>query len=150
MISSRVRVVHWFAPVIALVALALFAGHVVKADDAATSQPSAATGSITVTVLDPDGNPAAKVALQLFPQAPAADDSADAKPKKPKALAKGRTDADGKFTFPNLASGDYRVTAALKKSGTKGSGTASVTDAAPSATLTINLAGAATTAPAAQ
>ena len=138
------RVIHLFTPVLALVALALFSSHIVKADDAATSQPSA-SGSIAVTVLDPDGNPAPKAALQLYPMTKS--DDADAKPKRGKSLAKGKADADGKYTFDKLASGDYLVSASVKKAGTKGTATATVSDSAPSASVTINLAAAATTAP---
>jgi hypothetical protein len=154
--SQMVKVFNLFTPVLALVALAMFAGHVVKADDSATSQPSA-NGGVTVTVLDSDGNAAAKVSVQIFAQKPAADSDADAgaKPKKGKALARGRTDSDGKYTFSGLADGDYRIAASVKKTGAKGSGTASVTDSASSATVTINLSagnegggnGGATTAP---
>ena len=145
-----IRLLNIFTPVVALCALALFSARVVKADDSATSQPSATTGSIAVTVLDSDGNPAAKVAVQLFPQQKSADDQGtDAKPKKAKALARGRTDKDGKYTFENLASGDYEVRATIKKTGAKGNGTVSVTDAAPAATLTINMEAPATQ-PAAQ
>jgi hypothetical protein len=137
------RLIHLFTSVLALVALAVFSSHIVKADDAATTQPS---GSIAVTVLDPDGNPAPKAALQLYPMTKSED--ADAKPKKGKALAKGRTDADGKYTFANVAAGDYQISGSVKKAGTKGTATATVSDSAPNASVTINLAGAATTAPA--
>jgi 5-hydroxyisourate hydrolase-like protein (transthyretin family) len=145
-----IRLLNIFAPVVTLCALALFSVHVVKADDSATSQPSATTGSIAVTVLDSDGNPAAKVAVQLFPQPKSSDDQGtDTKPKKGKALARGRTGKDGTYTFENVATGDYEVRASIKKTGAKGNGTVSVTDSAAAATLTINLA-APTTAPAAQ
>jgi 5-hydroxyisourate hydrolase-like protein (transthyretin family) len=145
-----IRLLNIFAPVVALCALALFSVHVVKADDSATSQPSATTGSIAVTVLDSDGNPAPKVAVQLFPQPKSSDDQgADTKPKKGKALARGRTDKDGKYTFENVATGDYEVRASIKKTGVKGNVTVSVTDAASAATLTINLEAPATQ-PAAQ
>jgi hypothetical protein len=139
------RLIQLFTPVLALVALALFSVQMVNADDAATSQPSANSGSISVTVLDPDGNAAAKAALQLYPLTKS--DDADAKPKRGKSLAKGKADADGKYTFSNLASGDYLVSASLKKINAKGTATASITDSAASASVTINLA-TATTAPA--
>jgi 5-hydroxyisourate hydrolase-like protein (transthyretin family) len=130
--------------VLALAALALFTSRSVKADDAATSQPS--SGSITVTVNGADGNPAAKVAVMLFPAAKT--DDADAKPKKAKALARGRTDSDGKFTFQNVANGDYTINASIKKTGAKGTTTATVSDSASAANVTISLEGGATTAPA--
>jgi hypothetical protein len=139
--------IQLFTPVLALVALALFSSHIVKADDAATSQPSA-TGSISVTVLDPDGNAAPKAALQLYPMIK--PDDAGEKPKRGKSLAKGKADADGKYTFSNLANGDYLVSASVKKAGTKGTANATVSDSASSPAVTINLAAAAapTTAPA--
>jgi hypothetical protein len=150
-----IRTLNLFSALLALCVVAIFSSHLVKADDSATSQPSATTGSIAVTVLDADGNPA-RARLQLFAQTtqPSSDDQdADAKPKKAKPMKTGRAAKDGTFTFENIPTGDYLVKASVKKTGAKGSGTVSVTDATPAATLTINLDGgtaAATTAPSAQ
>ena len=54
------RLIRSFSPVACLIALAVFASHAVKADDTSTTQPSAATGSIVVTVLDADSKPVVK------------------------------------------------------------------------------------------
>ncbi|MGD0769305.1 MAG: carboxypeptidase-like regulatory domain-containing protein [Tepidisphaeraceae bacterium] len=151
------RSINSVALAFALFALAVFASHAVKADDSATSQPSASNGSITVTVVDSDSKPVAKASLKLYAKKKKSDSQdAGATPTKAKALASGRTDADGKFTFSGLASGDYKVNASFKKTGSKGSATVSVTDDSANPTITINLAtadsgnGGATTAPTAQ
>jgi hypothetical protein len=156
------RLMNWFSPVACLIALAIFASHVAKADDAATSQPSDATsqpstvaGSIVVTVLDSDSNPIVKARVQLYPRKnPSASDDAGAPPAKPKAIAKAYTGDDGKFTFENVAAGDYKVNASFKKTGSKGSAKVSVTTDALNPEITITLAapatdtgGGATTAP---
>jgi 5-hydroxyisourate hydrolase-like protein (transthyretin family) len=149
-----IRVFSLFACFAALAALAAFASHFAKADDA-TSQPSAATGSIVVTVVDSDGKPAPKVRLNLYVQA---DPNATTQPSgKPKAIAKGRSDEDGKFTFESVAFGDYRVSGSLKSNSTKGSVKTSVTSDAPNPEVTITMSapaddsggsgGGATTAP---
>ncbi|HEX4052705.1 MAG TPA: carboxypeptidase-like regulatory domain-containing protein [Tepidisphaeraceae bacterium] len=147
------RIFKWIAPALVLGALALFSGRMVKADDAATTQPSSTSGSIVVTVLGSDGNPVPKARLKLHAAKKKSDANAEGESGKPKALASGKTDDDGKFTFSGLASGEYKVNASLKKAGAKGSGTVNVTDDAPNATITINLEvtdggnGGATTAP---
>jgi Carboxypeptidase regulatory-like domain len=149
------RLFRSFSPVVCLVTLAIFASHAVKADDTSTTQPSA-SGSIVVTVLDADSKPVEKARVQIFAKKKAADtDDNAAKPAKPKALARGATDEDGKYTFSGLASGDYKINASLKKTGGKGTATVSITDDAPNGAVTINFsapagdsAGGATTAPA--
>jgi hypothetical protein len=147
------RLIRWFSPLAFLVALAVFASHAVRADDAATTQPSAATGSIIVTVLDSDSNPIVKARVQLYPQVKKSD-SDDAAPAKPKAIARAYTGDDGKYTFENVAAGDYKVNASFKKTGSKGSAKVSVTADALNPEITITLAapatdsgGGATTAP---
>lgn len=138
-----------FPAVVCLFAFALLASHNAKADDTATSQP---TGSITVTVLDSDGKPVVKARVQLFPKRKIAEGD-DATPSpKPKAIAKGPTDEDGKFTFDSVAVGDYKVNASFKKTHAKGSATVSVTADSQSPAITINLSspddtGGATTMP---
>jgi Carboxypeptidase regulatory-like domain len=156
------RLIRWFSPVVCLIALAVFASHMAKADDAATSQPSgatsqpsAATGSIVVTVLDSDSNPVVKARVQLYPKKkPSDSDDAGAAPAKPKAIARAYTGDDGKFTFENVAPGDYKVNASFKKTGSKGSASTSVTADALNPEITITFAapstdngGGATTAP---
>jgi hypothetical protein len=126
------------SPALCLLALAIFATHAVKADDTATTKPSDSNGSIVVTVLDSDSKPVAKARVQLFTKKKATEGD-DAAPAKPKALARGSTDDDGKFTFSSLASGEYKVNASVKKAGTKGTATVSITDDAPNGTVTINL-----------
>ncbi len=150
------RLISWCSPVVCLIALAIFASHIAKADDTATSQPSAATGTIVVTVVDSDSKPVPKARLQLYPKKKVATDGDDAgtPAPKPKAIAKGRTDDDGKFTFENVAAGDYKVSGSLKSAGTKGSTSVSVTSDTLNPEITITLSapstdngGGATTAP---
>jgi hypothetical protein len=150
------RWLNSFAPVLALIALAMFTGRAVRADDAPASQPSAPSGSIVVTVLDSGGNPVAKASVKLYPKKRKSDANADGESQKPKAIATGKTDEDGKFTFSGLASGSYKINASFKKTGSKASATLAITDDAPNGTVTINFAaaeggnGGATTAPAPQ
>lgn len=141
------RTIRWGSLILCVTVLAFFASRATRAaDDSATSQPSS-SGSIVVTVLDSGGQPVAKARVQLYARKKASEDG-DAS-AKPKALGRGATDDDGKYTFENVAAGDYRVNAAVRKAGTKGSAQVSVTDDAPNATVTINLSGGtATTAPA--
>ena len=154
--------IRLFSPAAFLIALAVFASHSVRADDAATSEPSAATsqpaaatGSIAVTVLDSDSQPVPKARLNLYPPKKVSADGDDTPPVKPKAIAKGRTDDDGKFTFENVAAaeGKYRVSASLKSAGTKGSAKVSVSSDNLNPEITITLtapdadSGGATTAP---
>ncbi len=133
------RVFKWIAPALALGALALFSGRMVRADDAATTQPSSASGSIVVTVLGSDNNPVPDASVKLYAAKHKADTEAEKESKRHKVLARGKTDDGGKFTFSGLASGEYKINASLKKADAKASGTVSVTDDAPNATLTINL-----------
>jgi len=137
------RSINSVALVLAAFALAVLASHAVKADDSATSQPSASNGSITVTVVDPDSNPVNKVTVKIYTKVEGHS----------KALNSAKTGKDGKCTFSALANGDYKLTASKKSIG-KGSATVSVTDDAANPTITINLAtadsGDATTAPSAQ
>jgi len=143
------RKIALLSPVMCLMALALLVSHPVKADDTATSQPS---GSISVTVVDSDGKPVNKAHVQLMVPKKKAAEGDDAAPAKPKPIAKGVTDEDGKFTFDNVAVGDYRVNANLKKGG-KGNAKVSVTADSLNPSVTITFAapadagGGATTAP---
>lgn len=151
-----IRIFKWIAPALALGALALFSGRMVKADDAATTQPSSTSGSIVVTVVGSDGNPVPKASVRLYAGKKKSDADAEGESKKHEVLARGKTDDDGKYTFSGLASGEYKINASLKKAGAKGSGTVAITDDAPNATITINLEvtdggnGSATTAPSQQ
>ncbi|HEY1922018.1 MAG TPA: carboxypeptidase-like regulatory domain-containing protein [Tepidisphaeraceae bacterium] len=146
------RLFNSFAPVVALIALAMFTSRAVRADDApAASQPSA-TGSIVVTVLDSGGNPVEKASLKLHSKKKKSEAGAD-DAAKAKALAAGKTDEDGKFTFSGLTSGTYKINASYKKTGSKSSGTVVITDEEPNGKVTITFAapdggtGGATTAP---
>jgi uncharacterized surface anchored protein len=147
------RLLNSFAPVAALIALAMFTSRAVRADDAPASQPSS-NGSIVVTVLDSGGNPVEKASVKLYPKKKKSEANADG--AKPKAMAAGKTDEDGKFTFSGLAIGDYKINASFKKTGSKASATLDLTDDAPNGAVTINFAapaggtGGATTAPAPQ
>jgi protocatechuate 3,4-dioxygenase beta subunit len=145
------RSINSVALVLAAFALAVLASHAVKADDSATSQPSSTNGSITVKVVDSDSNPVAKASLKLYAKKHKSDSEG-----KPTALATGKTDADGKYTFSGLANGDYKINASFKKTHSKGSATVSVTDDSANPSITITMASAdagntgATTAPSAQ
>jgi hypothetical protein len=148
------RSVRWVWPVVGLLVLGFFASHVVRADDSATTQPAAA-GSITVSVVDGDGKPVKNAKLNLYSRKNVSEGDQGAE-SKPKALAKSKTDREGKHTFENLSTGDYRITATSKKTGSKGSARVSLTDASQTAEVTITLASpaddnnGATTAPSAQ
>ncbi len=150
------RLLNSFALVVALIALAMFASHAVRADDAPASQPSSPSGSIVVTVLDSSGNPVLKASVKLYPKKKKSEANADGQPTKPKAIAAGKTDDDGKYTFSGLAIEDYKINASYKKTGSKASATVDLTDDAPNGTVTINFAATdsggtgATTAPAPQ
>jgi Carboxypeptidase regulatory-like domain len=134
-----IRILKWVAPVLALAALALLSGRTVQADDAATTQPSTASGSIVVTVVGSDSNPIAKASVKLYAKKSKSDAAQQAEAKKHHPLDRGKTDDDGKYTFSALASGQYKINASDKQSGTKGSATVSLTDDAPNATVTITL-----------
>ena len=143
---------------LALLSLAIFSGRPVRADDSSTTQPSSGSGSITITVLDSSNNPVVKASVRLFAkQKPADSDSDNGAPAKPKAVATGKTDEDGKYTFSDVAPGDYKINATQKKTHGKGSVQVSVTSDAPNPSVTITFAapedsggGGATTAPSAQ
>jgi hypothetical protein len=152
------RLINSLALTLTVLALGFLSARSVKADDSSTTQPSASTGSITVTVLDSSNNPVVKANVRLYAKPKPAGDSDDngGAPAKPKAVASGKTDDDGKFTFSDVAYGDYRVRATQKKTGGKGQEQVSVTSDAPNPTVTITFAapedngGGATTAPSAQ
>ena len=133
------RSINSVALFLAMGALMAWAVHTAKADDSASSQPSAGNGSITVTVQDSDGNPVNKASVKLYIKVQGHS----------KALTTAHTDQDGKVTFSGLANGDYKVNASKKSSG-KGSATVSVSDDTANPSITINLVSPATTAPAAQ
>jgi hypothetical protein len=134
------RLLNLFASVVALVVLAMFADQMVRADDAPASQPSAPSGSIVVTVLDSGGNPVTKASVKLYTKKKKSEADASGDTKKPKAISTGKTDEDGKYTFSGLASGDYKINASYKKTGSKASATVAITDSAPNGTVTINFA----------
>jgi len=134
------RKLKWIAPAMALAIFALFFGRSLRADDASTTQPSAAaTGSIAVTVLDSSGKPAAGVRVRL---AVPHSRSADSSTTRPAPLT-GTTDDNGSYTFTGVAPGNYSVAAQVKGGG---HARARVTlaaqgenGAAPTATVTVNL-----------
>ena len=149
------RWLNSFTLALALLALGIFAAHTVRADDAPTTAPSGPTGSISVTVLDSSSNPVVKANVKLYAKHPKSDsDDAGTPPAKPKAIATGKTDDDGKFTFDNVAPGDYKVNASHKKTGGKGSVQVTVSSDTLNPSVTITFAaedtGGATTAPSAQ
>jgi hypothetical protein len=132
-----VRTFSWAAAVLALSLMSLFTGAVARGDDAPSTQPSAAgSGSIAITVVDASNKPVEGVTLKLTAGKPKKAPTESA--KKPKTLATGKTDAEGKFTFANIPTGKYRVTATLEGVG-HGNSKVSVTDDAPNVTATITL-----------
>jgi hypothetical protein len=132
------RSLRWIAPALALCALAMFSNRLVRAQDAPASQPSSGNCSVVVTVLDSDSKPVSKASVKIYEKRKKSN--ADGSSTRPKAFATGKTDEDGKFTFSGLANGDYKINASFRKTGAKGSETVSVTDDAPNASITINLA----------
>lgn len=150
------RWLNSFTLALALLALGIFAARSVRADDMPTTAPSTApSGSISVTVLDSNSDPVVKANVKLYVKHQKSE-SADAAtpPAKPKAIATGKTDDDGKFTFSDVAPGEYKVNATHKKTGGKGSVEVTVSSDTPNPSVTITFAnedaGGATTAPSAQ
>jgi hypothetical protein len=134
------RKLKWIAPALVLAMVALFCGRSLRADDTATSQPSAtANGSITVNVLDSTGKAAAGARVQLRAARPRGGDSSTTRP----AAVTGTADSNGSYTFSGVAPGSYSVSASVKG---VGRGRARVTlaegenGAASTATVTVNLA----------
>jgi len=133
------RYLSWLSPLVCVFALAFIALHTVRADDTPTSQPSVANGAIAVTVIDSNSVPIEKARVALYRLINVANgDSPDA-PPKPKRLARGSTDDSGKYTFENIADGQYRVTASMKGQRNRASATVSVTDDQSSPAITITL-----------
>jgi len=101
------RMFKFAVPVIALAALALFAGRITLADDAPVAGASTKPSSVKITVVDTDKKPveAAHVRLTVAPQKNSAKNQA-AGGKHP-AVAEGDTAADGTVQFDNIAPGDY-------------------------------------------
>ncbi len=123
------RMQKWVAPVAGLALLIGFAQTQSRAADPAP----AAKASITVTVVDSDGKPAAGANVTLYAatehkkrggkQAPAAPAAADGTTKtkpareKPESIATGTTDAEGKAVLTGIPDGKYRVNARIKHGG---------------------------------
>ncbi len=122
------RIAKWAAPVVAL-GLMLGLAVKVKADDAK------ATGTVSGTVVDKDGKAVANASVGVFTadmqhkhkaekQAEAAEGDKDKahhagkeKGDKPKAVAEGVTDSEGKFTIKDVPAGDYVVRVNVKGQG---------------------------------
>jgi hypothetical protein len=135
----------------------LVCGSFVRGEDAPTTAPAAATGTIK-GVVSSGGSPVAGATVRLLappkrhlkpaastndtpatgtPADPNAPAPADAPPEhhRPKALQTTTTGADGSYTFTNVAAGDYVVWASLKGTG-RGREKATVT---ADATTTVNI-----------
>jgi 5-hydroxyisourate hydrolase-like protein (transthyretin family) len=133
------RKLQWLSASAAMVMFALLYTPPLHADDAATTQPSAAAnGSITVNVLDSSGKPASGIRVRLT-----AGRAKGASPSttRPAALT-GTTDDNGAYTFSGVAPGDYSVSARVK-GGARGTAKVTLSEgengAAPTATVTVNL-----------
>ncbi len=118
---GKFRIAPWLAPTAAVVLLAAFHPRTTSADDAPTTAPSA-SASITVTVVGSDSKPAADVRVTLSPAAETSDGS------RPKPVAKGMTDSDGKATLSNVADGQYNVMASVKSPPQVGRGKVTIAD----------------------
>jgi hypothetical protein len=122
-----VRMMKWVAPVAGL-ALILGFNHLSKAADETPAPTGKAT--VNVTVVDKDGKGVENVRVRLMAaekkteaaaaEPKAAGDTPAEPPKKtkPKPVAEGTTDKDGKVALANVPDGDYTVNAALKGGGT--------------------------------
>lgn len=133
---------NWIAPLVAVALMAIVAGQIARADDSATSQPSAGSDSITVTVLDSNNKPVDNARVRLYAGKKKASGKAAA-------MATGQTNSDGVYTFNGLVSGDYRISVLSTTIG-KGKGKATLSDDEPNAKVSITLAsdnGAPTTSP---
>ena len=142
------RIAKWIAPAVALALIVSFTA----ARAAAEEKQPAGKGTITGTVKDKDGSPVASAPVRLFnpmeqrkkpaaetqaadPAAPGAD---KVKKEKPTPVAEATTDAEGKFTLPDVPAGSYRVVCAVKG---KGRGNQKVeVKAGETATVDIKLA----------
>src|SRR5262245_46604725 len=99
-----------FASLMVVVALVLFGSRVVRAED----QPTAATGGVSVTVVDKDGKPVEGATVrvtapkQALPREPKlADDSKTAEKPKATPVAEGRTDKNGNLMLEKIPAGAY-------------------------------------------
>lgn len=105
--------VKWMAPVVALGLLVGLSATKAVAEDA--------KGSVSGTVTGADGKPAADVTVRLM-AAPAkgekkAAEASGEKPKRPAAIAEGKTDESGKFELKDVPAGAYVVAAGSKTAG---------------------------------
>lgn len=131
------RWMKWIAPVASLALLIGFSPSQVKAQDNTPAPTGKAT--ITVTVVDSNAKPVegARVVLlpprerKAKPQAtigtPTASQLAKGNHNRPKPIAEGTTDKDGKAVLNNIPDGEFVVHAMLKGTGA-GSEKVTVTD----------------------
>jgi hypothetical protein len=133
------------APALMAAALFMFVSHIARADDAPATQPSVATGSVTVTVNDADGK--AVVGAHVAITAPRKGGKKKAAAAAPQAaaggggkatpLAQGDTGADGTVTLKDIAAGDYSV-AVTTDDGQRGRGKVTIT-AGETASVTVSV-----------
>jgi hypothetical protein len=120
------RWMKWIAPVAGLALLIGFSPLQVKAQDA----PPAGKATVTVTVVDSNAKPVEGARVVLLPprkknakpQAAIGNPSANqlakgAKGNRPKPIAEGTTDKDGKAVLTGVPDGEFVVHAMLKGTG---------------------------------
>jgi hypothetical protein len=107
------RTAKWFIPALAFGLLLGLAGEQTRAQD-----ENKAVGTVSGTVKGQDGEAAAEVNVRIVspPKGKKGGDAVLApadgeKKKRPKPVAQGKTDADGKFTIENVPVGSYMVVA---------------------------------------
>jgi hypothetical protein len=136
------RWMNWIAPAVALSAMVLFSFKTLKADDAAPAP--AATGSLTISVVDSDGKPVTTAHVTVTEGKPKAKKKAPAEatpqaaePTTKPAGLEGDVDATtGTITFAHVAPGTYHVAVKAKGFGA-GKADATVTDAEVKVTVTL-------------
>jgi hypothetical protein len=113
------RSIRFLTPVLALGLVAVVSQALVAAD-----APAQGTATITGIVTDADQKPVANAAVTLQKaDQPAADQAAPEAKRAAHArvkyttVARTKSGEDGKFTFSNLAAGEYRVVASDKTAG---------------------------------
>jgi hypothetical protein len=105
------RFVKFIVPAVALGLFAAIPSLTVRADDAPAATQPAASGSVTIKVVDASGNPVEGAKVLILPAHKKGDPAPTVRPSP---VAQGVTDAQGSVTLTGLPDGKYRANANLK------------------------------------